>query len=139
MTQVNTDYPGIPQFQDVPFVAADYGATLSMTWIVGAGDVSLYRAARQGTLLSLWLNLATTTVGGTVAGANLTVKLPFGLVAAKSAVFNAIASPGGGAVEGVFVTSTAGSNLLTVVRYASSWVLGSDNTGVAFSIQLEVQ
>jgi hypothetical protein len=139
MTQVNTDYPGIPIPVSVPFNAADFAATLSMTWTVGALDVTEFSYAIQGNLMFLWLNLTTTTVGGTVTGANLTLKLPAGAVAAKSETFTALAAPGGGSLEGCAVAATAGSNLLTILRYASNWVLGADNTAVAFGIVLRIQ
>lgn len=139
MTQVNTDYPGTPIPVAVPFNAADFAATLSMTWAVGAGDVTDFSYAILGNLMFLWVNLTATTVGGVVAGANLTLKLPAGAVAAKSETWAALAAPGGGALEGVAVASAAGSNLLTILRYAANWVLGSDNTAVAFGIVLRIQ
>lgn len=124
---------------DVPFSATDFAATLSMTWTVAAGDVTVYRYALAGKFMMLWLNLTTTTVGGVVAGANLTLKLPNGALAAKAATFNALAAPGGAALEGVAVAAAAGSNLLTILRYAANWIAGADNTAVAFGIVLEIQ
>ena len=138
-TQVNTDYPGLPASIAPAFNAADFSATLSMTWTVASGDVACLRYAILGKVMWLWLNVSTTTVGGTVAGANLTFRIPGGYKAASAQTFNALAAPGAGALEGVAVAAAAGSDLLTILRYAANWVLGSDNTAVAFSICLEIQ
>ena len=138
MSYFTSPPPGLPGV-DVPFNASDFAATLSMTWTVGAGDVSCYRYSLNGKLLSLWVQLNTTTVGGTVAGANLTLKMPNGLLAAKTWAASAICAPAGAASEGCIISAVAGSNLLTILRYAANWVLGSDNTSVNFQVTVEVQ
>jgi len=129
MTQVNSDFPGFPQLSDVPFDATNFGATGSMTWTVGSADQVTYQFAILGSLLFIWLRLLNTTVGGTVASQNLTVKMPNGLKAAKTFAAPFLGSPAG-PTEGVIIATTAGSNLLTILRYNANWVAGSDNTDV---------
>ena len=138
MTQVNSDYPTI-QFSDVPYAAANFGATASMTWTVDSGDVVTFTFAVLGNMMFIWLRVATTTVGGVVAGANLTVKIPNGRVAAKTCSMGGAAGPGGAASESVLVASVAGSNLLQIARYAATWVLGADNTSLDFFVGIQIQ
>jgi hypothetical protein len=130
VTQVNTDYPGIPQFTDVPYDPNNFAATASMTWSVDSADQVTYQWCALGSLLFLWIRLLNTTVGGVVAGANLTLKMPNGLKAAKTVAQPFLCAPGGGASEGCIIATTAGSNLLTILRYNATWVLGTNNTDV---------
>lgn len=140
MTQVNTDYQVVPEPVDVVFNASDFGATGGMTWNVGAGDVREFSYAILGKLMFLWVNVQASTVGGIVAGENLTLKLPAGAQAAKIETWAALAAPGGASLEGVAVTtSSVGSTLLTILRYAANWIAGADNTSVAFGIVLRIQ
>lgn len=138
-TQVNTDYPGYPVFSDPVFNAADFGATGSMSWTVDSGDVVTFRYGILGLLMFIWLNLQTTTVGGTVAGQQLTVKIPGGFTAKKTTGVPGLAGPGGGGLETFNVTTTAGSNLLTLVRIGADWVAGSNNTRLTFETAIEIQ
>lgn len=138
MVQVNTDYPA-PQFFNVPFAAANFGATGSMTWTVDSGDVVTFTYAIFGSMMWIWLRLATTTVGGTVAGQQLTIKLPNGVLAAKTVSMPATAGPNGGATESVLVASVAGSNLLVMARYAADWAAGANNTSIDFAIAVQIQ
>ena len=124
-------------FQSKAFVASDFFATLSMTWTVGAGDVVTYRYAKNGKLLKIILRLTGTTVGGTVSGANLQIKLPEGLTAKSDQIVLLTAAPGGGVSEQVLGFITAGSNIFTILRNSSNWVLGSDNTDVGGTFEIE--
>lgn len=137
-TQVNSDYPAV-QFSDVAFAAANFGATGSMTWTVDSGDVVTFRYAVWGNLLFIWLNLQTTTVGGTVAGQQLTVKIPGGFTAKKTTGVPGLAGPNGGSLEVFNVTTTAGSTLLTLVRIGADWAAGADNTRLTFETTIEIQ
>jgi hypothetical protein len=130
MTQVNTDFPVLGTPTDVPYDANNFGATLSMTWAVDLADQVTYQFIQSGSFLMIWLRILNTTVGGTVAGANITIKLPNGLKAAKTSAFPFLCAPGGGASEGCIIATTAGSNLLTILRYNANWVLGSNNTDI---------
>jgi hypothetical protein len=124
---------------DVAFNATNFAATGAMTWTVQAGDQATFSYSLNGKMLSVFLQLNTTTVGGTVAGNNLTIKMPLGLLAAKTFAQCGLAAPAGAATEGVIVSVTTGSNLITVLRYSANWVVGADNTSVNFMADIPVQ
>jgi len=124
---------------DVPFNATNFAATAAMTWTLTAPDQATYSYVLNGKLLTVFVQLNTTTVGGVVAGANLTIKMPLGLLAAKTFAQTGIGAPGGAASEGIIVSVTSGSNLITLLRYSANWVLGADNTSINFTAIIPVQ
>lgn len=130
---------GGPVNVDVPFVAGDFFATGAMTWTVEAADLQTFSYSLDGKILTLTFTINTTTIGGVVAGNNLQMKLPGGMLAAKKAVMSCLASPGGGALESVAITTTIGSNVLTILRYAANWIAGANNTGVSGVFICQVQ
>jgi hypothetical protein len=119
-----------PLFADIPYLAANFGATGGMAWNVDLADQLTFAFQLDSKLLTLMFKLSNTTVVAPVAGNNLTMKLPNGLLAARSIAGCALAAPGGGALESIAVAATSGSNLLTILRYAANWVAGVDNTSV---------
>jgi hypothetical protein len=130
---------GGPVNKDIPYVAGDFGATGAMTWTVDAADVHTFSYSLDGKMLTLTFLLANTTVGGVVAGANLTIKLPNGLLAAQETAQPCLVAPGGGATEGGIAFILAGSNLLTILRYAAAWIVGVNNTDVNGVCIIKVQ
>lgn len=126
-------------YKDKAFDANDFFATLSMTWTVALADVTTYRYAKNGKVLRIILRLRNTTVGGTVTGANLQIKMPEGLVAKSDTLQVAMCAPGGGASEQCICFIAAGANVITILRNASNWVLGSDNTDVGGVFEIEFQ
>jgi hypothetical protein len=124
-------------FTDVPYVAGNFTATAAMTWTVDLADQITFRMGQLGTMLWLNIRLTATTVGGVVAGANLQILIPGGFTVRNECIFSALAAPGGGVSEGTIGFATAGSNKITVLRYATNWVLGANNTDVGFNVMLE--
>lgn len=101
--------PGKPNAAiPVPFAASDFAATAAMTWTVALANVTTFAYVLEGKKLTLWLRLRNTTVGGVVAGANLTFKLPNGWLAALETVHSVIAAPGGLASEGIIAFTQVG-------------------------------
>jgi hypothetical protein len=124
---------------DVPFNATNFAATGAMTWTLTAPDQATYSYVLNGKILTVFVQLNTTTVGGTVAGNNLTIKMPNGVLAAKTVAQCGLGAPGGAATEGIIVSVTTGSNLITLLRYAANWIAGADNTSVNFVATIPIQ
>jgi hypothetical protein len=124
-------------FTDVPYVVGNFTATAAMTWTVDLADQVTFRMGQLGRMLWLNVRLTGTTVGGVVAGANLQILIPGGFTIRNESIFPALAAPGGGASEGAIGFATAGSNKISVLRYAANWVLGANNTDVGFNVLIE--
>lgn len=123
-----------------PYNVNDFFATAAMTWTVDAGDVSNFSFAIDGKFIRINAQLNTTTVGGVVAGANLQLKIPGGLLAARNMAGVCLAAPAGAATEAVAWSVTAGSNIITILRFAANWVLGANNTSVNLAdVEIEYQ
>lgn len=134
--QAPTLSPGISKAYDVN----DFFATAAMTWTVDLADVANFSYSINGKFIKINLQLNTTTVGGVVAGANLQLKIPNGLLAARNIAGGCLAAPAGAATESVAWSVTAGSNIITILRYAANWVLGANNTSINLAdVEIEVQ
>jgi hypothetical protein len=121
--------PGISQ----PYNVNDFFATAAMTWTVDLGDVDNFSYSINGKFIKLNARLINTTIGGVVAGANLQLKIPNGLLAARTITGGCLAAPAGAAVEGAIWGVVPGSNIITILRYAANWVLGANNTTVSLA------
>lgn len=130
---------GDPVNVDIPFAAANFGATGAMTWTVDAADVRTFAYSLDGKQLTLTFRLVNTTVGGVVAGNNLTIKLPNGMLAAQESAQCALCAPGGSPSEGSIAFAQVGNNLLTILRYAANWIAGANNTDVNGVVIVKVQ
>lgn len=127
---------GGPVYLNKAFAALDFAATLSMTWSVDAADQTLFKYVKLGKKLLIAIRLNNTTIGGTVAGANLTIKMPDGLLAAQvnEVPFTGVLS---NVPETVFASVAIGSNLITVRRASLNWVAGTNNVDVAGYITVD--
>lgn len=123
----------------IPFNAANFGATGGMAWTVDLADVTTFSYVLEGKKLTLWLRTRNTTIVAPVAGNNLTLKLPNGMLAAMETVQLWFAAPGGLASEQVLVSTIVGSNLVTILRDAANWVAGVNNTDVGGVLTIMVQ
>lgn len=81
LSSANTAIP-LGTWQDVPFDAANYGATGGGTWTVTAATQVTYSYALIGKTLHLNVDLLGTQVAGVVT--NLGIRLPVGVTVAKN-------------------------------------------------------
>jgi hypothetical protein len=123
----------------VPYNAGDFFGTGALTWTVDAADVTTYSYVLEGKKLTLWLRTKNTSVGGVVAGNNLQLKLPSGMLAAMETVQLWFAAPGGAAAEQVLVATFVGNNVVTILRDSANWVVGVNNTDVGGLLVVMVQ
>ena len=123
----------------IAFAAGNFSATGAMTWTVDLADQVTYAFMLEGKKLTLWFRLLNTTVGGVVAGNNLLMKLPLGLLAALETVQDVSAAPGGSPSEGILALTQVGSNNVTLLRYAANWIAGANNTDVNGVVVVPVQ
>ena len=112
---------GILISQAVTFNAADFTGNGTMTWTVAAGDVTTFRYAIQGKVMTVWLRLVSSTVGG-VADSRLRVKIPASRTASHEIVANFLAAPGGLTTEGIiaFIQPSVDATLIQFLRFARS-------------------
>lgn len=117
--------PGVPI--DVAFTAGDFTGQSAMTWTVASGDLTTFKYQQNGTILSVWLEVRSSSVGGTPA-ANLLALIPGGFTA--SLVGD---GPVFGADNGTFQFLIGGiySVDMTKIRFAllsGNWALATDTT-----------
>jgi hypothetical protein len=114
-----------------PFNAADFTGFGAMTWTVGAGNVTTFRWAVVGKMMTVWLNIGGSTVGGAVNVA-LLIAIPGGFQAAAS-VGNSVPIQNNGAFTSAgFVDVVSGGSVIRVFRdatTATNWT-ASANTGM---------
>jgi hypothetical protein len=131
---------GVYQTADVPYDPTNFFGTGALTWTVDLADQATFSFQLiAGKLMTLELQLNATTIGGTVAGNNLQVKIPNGLLAAKTVAAPCLAAPAGAATEDVIASLTAGSNIITILRNAANWVVGANNTSVNLLLTFPIQ
>jgi hypothetical protein len=125
------------EWTDVPYNAADFYASGSMTWTVEAGDLRGYRYMIVGKTLFIQFAIVGSSVGGTASTA-LMIKLPAGLVVSNpssvlsTAIF-ANDGPGGGAnnfVGYVALNQPVFDSLLLAKQTQGVWALTTNQTNV---------
>lgn len=125
---------------DVAFSAGNFTASGSMTWTVASGDQTLFRYKQRGTMLSLILDLQTTTVGGTPA-TDLKVTTPFTMATTTTgAHYQGAGRDNNASPELLQLKTTAASAILTFVRNAGgNWTASTDLTAITANLALDIQ
>lgn len=123
-----------------PFNAANFSASGSMTWTVEAGDITALAYRLSGRMLTLAVQLQTTTVGGTASNALGIAAAAYGGFVATKAVSNpmllndAVAGWGFG-----YLNTGAGGTSLSCLRIpGNNWNVGSNLTYIHGQITFEV-
>lgn len=121
----------------IAFNAANFTASGSMTWTVGAGDQTTFAYRRDGKTLLVTFYLVATTVGGTPS-TGLRVAIPGGYVAARSTL-TPVYIDDNGAVGLGFANISAGATYIQVFRAdVANWAASTNATGVYGTLQFEV-
>jgi hypothetical protein len=125
---------------DVVFDAGNFTGYGSMTWTVEAGDQTMYRSFLKGRKMTLFLDVRTTTVGGTPSPA-LLVAIPGGFTSTGALGFatmrcfdNGTASQGTTQVG--YVAGKIG--LFKSVDGGTNWSAATNATTVQTTIEFEV-
>jgi hypothetical protein len=129
----------IGEWLAVAFNAGDFTANGAMTWTVEAGDLTTFAYALVGKTLLVAVIIQTTSVGGT-PNTYLQVKLPGGLVAARSTYTPAFAQDNGAAQEVAIARTIAGQSNLYIGRLGgANWSLATNATSIWATVALETQ
>jgi hypothetical protein len=122
----------------IPFTPGDFTGFGTMTWTVGATDITTWAYALSGSTMTLWFDLRATTIGG-VATAAVQIKIPSGWYAALTVsnacqlLDNAVAATG-------YIQSTINTNQLLVFRTdLAVWTASANNTRVHGQISFPVR
>lgn len=130
--------PGAPIA--VAHSAGNFTAGGSQTWTVASGDQLAFRYQQRGTVVTVWLDIATSTVGGT-PDTLLKVALPNGFAVAQPV--NALCAVRDNTTRRVGrVVASATDTDLSIENNATgatNWAAATDQTAVALSgLQVEV-
>lgn len=118
------------------FNAGDYTAGTG-SWTVGSGDVINYSYYLHGRKLTIDYRWDTTTTATTPS--SLIAKIPGGYSAAKSKYWYSVCNNGGTYHAGLSQISASGTTMTFFSNEGgSAWGNGTDNSGVAGFIELEV-
>jgi hypothetical protein len=126
---------------DVPYVASDFGGTGGMTWTVDPGDVVTFKTCVIGRLMIIWLTIATSTIGGVVAGQSLTLKIPQGRRLANSVSDFARWTNATFSIDSqIKVEGAAGANILTFRNIGGGdFQAGVNDTGLLMTFPIPLQ
>jgi len=112
---------------DIPYSAGDFTGVGGMTWAVGPGDVIALVYSIIGGVMTLWFNLQTTSVGGTL-GRFLDIAIPGGHTA-RNGVYGVFHIREGGVWSRGFVYTTTGGNTVRLEHGDNSnWAAATDAT-----------
>jgi hypothetical protein len=121
--------------------AGDFTGFLSMTWTVDAGDVFGYSYYLKGRQLTVAINIANSTVGGTPSQ-SLLVAVPGGFTSAAHVVSVGTGRDNGAALETIQLTAQGGgASVIQCNRgfNGTFWSASTNQTSVDAQITFEVQ
>lgn len=98
----------------VPFTPGHFTGFGAMTWTVDAADVTTWAYMLVGSTMTVWVDLRTTTIGGTPSAA-VQIKIPDGWYAALTVTNPCRLSDNGTSATG-YMQSTIKTNLILVFR-----------------------
>jgi hypothetical protein len=129
---------GIGQAWTTPsFSAGDYTAGGSMTWTVEAGDVGTFAYTIIGKTMVVCFCIATTTVGGTLAG-DLYIKIPASKTSTKTMFSYSLINDNGTWTTG-YCLVFGGNTVIGVFRADNTnYHASTNNTGVYGQITFEI-
>lgn len=107
------------------FSAGDFTADGSMTWTVGAGDVTTYAYIINGKMMTIMFAIETSSIGGTPSD-TVKIAIPASKVATKQTTSFCILSDNGAA--GGKVTVVASGTVLNIGRIDGAVFTSSTNT-----------
>jgi len=119
------------------YSGSNFAANGSMTWTVESGDVITYAYELNGTKLTVWFYLQTTTVGGTV-NTQLSIAIPGGFQAARATLWPLTLNDNGGGFAIGFCQTAASGFTITCHKYAGNWTLSTNLTAVYGTLVFEV-
>jgi hypothetical protein len=123
----------------VPFDAGDFTASGSMTWTVAAGDVAYFRYSIIGKLMTVFLRVNTSTVGGTPSTA-LSVKIPGGKTAAtgsRTVVPIHVIDDNTGKIGVVDISGTSMDCYMSGTQ-TGNWAAATDTTYVTLAVSFPI-
>lgn len=129
---------GYGTWTPVPFLAANFTASGTMTWTLAAGDQTTLAYVLMGKLLIVAFTIVTASVGG-VVGPTLKIAIPGGLVAARAMTKTVWVNDNGTKAIGV-ARVTAGGRTIDIEKVdGSNWTAAANTTGVEGQIAFEVE
>jgi|SRR5215831_4136970 len=126
------------EWTDVPFNAADFGGSGSLTWTVTAGNIITRRYALVGKTMVYSAYIQGSSVGGTPNN-ELHIAIPSPFTAAHHAICGFVASQDiGAAIQGNYTQVTPGATYVILTRPGNvNWSVGS-GTAVYFTATFEI-
>lgn len=123
----------------VAFSAGDFTASGSMSWTVGAGDVTTFTYVQVGKMLHIHFYIVSTTVGGTPS-TELRITIPGGYTSAKVALNTIQAGDNGSVGVGAVLVAASGTVLrcFKSMTSADNWSAATDATFVAGQVTIEI-
>jgi hypothetical protein len=118
------------------FAAGDFTASGAMTWTVAAGDVTVLAYSQLGKLVTIMINLVTTTVGG-AASTQLKILIPNSFTANSNALNTCLVSDNGAFGAGYLIT--VATQVVVGLISTGNWAAAADNTAVQGFLTFEVQ
>jgi hypothetical protein len=123
------------------FSAGNFTASGFMTWTVDPADVAAYNYYLNGRMLTLTVWLATTSIGGTVAGQTPAIAVPGGFTPARDSIQPALQYVDNGVTQtDGYVQVPGGFAQVFLNKFGgASWTPSVNNTAVYVVITFEVQ
>lgn len=139
---VSTDLQDSLAWTAAPYAAGLFTGSAAMTWTVTQANVVLFKYRKLGKTLHVKLVLKDTVVAGVVSP-TLLVTIPASLRALDTDVtgLGAYNDNGAGWVSGARVSTTAGSNQLSIQKanLTTNWTASAGTTEIAFQFEFQLQ
>ena len=118
VTAINKNF----RLTSIPYVSTNFTGNNAMTWTVIASNVEKLYYRRTGTIVTLWVLINSTTVGGTLNTA-LQIDLPLEITAKQTSYAIGHALDNGGGITCVGIL--AGTRLSVFRPDISNWTAGT--------------
>jgi Pectate lyase superfamily protein len=138
INQTTENFGNLGSWTTPTYNAGDFTGNGSMSWTVTAGDIETFAYNVRGKVMTVSLNLSSTSVGGSL-NSQLRVAIPAGKIAATRCTSACFISDNGARTTG-FLNVTGGDSYITVNRTdGANFSASSSSTTVHGQIVIDIQ